>query len=180
MGRLPFIAAIACLVSIGSSAPVAAQTRSTGISIEGTIGTPLRTGGHDESIALGLRLGDRVTLLASAERLYWPTQHDGPGYTRGGTVSFVSGALRVTLAPRLRAAPYAIAGIGRGVSRPNVNDVFPTPVRNDATTLFFGGGIHVAATEHVGVIADLRAGFLAESDSLAIVLPAQIGVAWSF
>jgi hypothetical protein len=180
MGRLPFVSAIVCLLAISSPAVVSAQTGSIGIVIEGAIGTPLRTGGHDESVSLGLRVGDRVTLLGGAERLYWPTERNGPGYTRGGTFSFVNGALRVTVAPDLRAAPYAIAGIGRGVSRPNVNDIFPTPVRNDATVLFFGGGVRIAAAAHVDVIADVRAGFLAESDSLALVLPARVGLSWNF
>lgn len=168
------------MVSIGTPTPVSAQSRGTGISIEGAIGTPLRTGGHDESVALGLRLGERLTLLGGAERLYWPTERNGPGYTRGGTVSFVSGALRVSLAPHLRAAPYAIAGLGRGVSRPNVNDVFPTPVRNDATVVFFGGGVRIAASDHVSIIADVRAGLVGESDSVGLVVPARAGLAWNF
>jgi hypothetical protein len=180
MARLSFISALVCMAAIGAPTRVSAQTGGPGITIEGAVGTPLSTGGHDASIALGLQLGERLTLLGGAERLYWPTQRNGAGYTRGGTVSFANAALRVTLAPPLRAAPYAIVGLGRGVSRPNVNDIFPTPVRNDATVLFFGGGVRIAAAEHLSVIADVRAGLLAESDSLAIVLPARVGLSWQF
>jgi hypothetical protein len=46
--------------------------------------------------------------------------------SRGGTLMFVSGELRLALPPADLVSPFAIAGIGRGVSRPNVNAAFPT------------------------------------------------------
>ena len=78
--------------------------------------------------------------------------------------------------------PYALAGAGYGVSRPNVNDIFPDPVPNDASLLFFGGGVRVRATDHLRAFADVRFVFQAEGQGTGVFLlvPVRGGLAWRF
>ena len=64
-------------------------------------------------------------------------------YFRGGTYLLGSVELRFAPRGRGRVGPFATAGFAAGVSRPNVNEVFPTPVTNGARAVFGGGGLLV-------------------------------------
>ena len=71
-------------------------------------------------------------------------------------------------------------GFAAGVSRPNVNELFPDPVTNNVRAIFFGGGIHVPLKERVSLFADARMMVGAEAGELLAVAPIRAGVAWRF
>jgi hypothetical protein len=156
------------------------------ISIQGALGTNGNVGGNTQALSVGFWAGDRIGVLVSAERIHMPTevtQHvNGFSATRGGTTTFVSGEVQVVLFTFTRVSPYALAGAGRGVSRPNVNDIFPGPVTNDASLLFLGGGVRVPATEHLSVFADTRFVLQLERQGAGVFLfvPVRGGLAWRF
>ena len=68
-----------------------------------------------------------------------------------------------------------------GVSRPTVNETFPTRVTNDARFLIAGGGMEVPLRERFGLFGDVRMFFGAEGveDVLAAV-PIRAGMRWRF
>jgi hypothetical protein len=77
--------------------------------------------------------------------------------------------------------PFALAGFAAGVSHPNVNDVFPTPVTNAARAVFGGGGLQVPLDTRVAVFVDARMLIGAEgSEGIMAVAPVRAGVAWRF
>ena len=88
--------------------------------------------------------------------------------------------LRVTLLGRNRITPYGLAGLGAGVSRPNVNEIFPEPRTNGVRAIFFGGGIHVPLRQQLSLFADARVMVGAEAGELLAVAPLRAGLAWRF
>ena len=165
-------------------APVAAAAQESPVSVQGALGTNLNGGGNSASLSLGIAAGRRVDFLISAERNHLPTvvsQLDrGYSATRGGTTTFVSAEMRFVPLTFGRVSPYVLVGGGRGKSRPNVNDIFPNPVENDASMFFAGGGVRVPLSNHVSVFADVR--FVMENDAgeLGAFQPVRAGVAWRF
>jgi hypothetical protein len=106
---------------------------------------------------------------------------DGFSVTRGGTLTLVSGEVRASLFPPDRVSPYVLAGIGAGVSRPTVNDVFPDPVENDLRAGYVGGGVRVPLRNGLSVFGDARAMLAVEGgDGIMGVLPVRAGVTWRF
>lgn len=168
------------VLSIIAPAIAAAQEAPGAISIQGALGTQLGPGGHGESIALGISPGRRLTMLVGAERLHTPTERSASGATRGGTSTLVTAELRIVPVPLAGASPYFVLGYGRGISRPNVNDVFPDPVRNTTGIAFVGGGVRADVAPHVSAFADVRLGLQAERDTVGLVVPIRGGVAWRF
>jgi hypothetical protein len=77
-------------------------------------------------------------------------------------------------------SPYALAGVGRGISRPNVNDLFPDRVTNDVTLLFAGGGVRVPVTEQLSAFADMRFVIQGERGETGVFLPVRGGLTWRF
>jgi hypothetical protein len=156
------------------------------LSIQGALGTNANVGGNTQALSVGFRAGNRVGIFVNAERSHLPTEvteHEhGSSATRGGTTTFVSGEIQVLPFTRTRVLPYAVAGVGGGVSRPNVNDIFPERVTNDAGLVFFGGGVRVPATEYLSVVADLRWVLQVERQGAGVFLfvPVRGGLAWRF
>ena len=91
-------------------------------------------------------------------------------------------ALRVTLLGRDRVGPYALAGMAAGVSRPNVNELFPSRITTEVRGPFFGGGIQVPLRNRVTLFADVRMMLVIgkEADGLFAVAPVRAGIAWHF
>jgi hypothetical protein len=105
----------------------------------------------------------------------------GYSVTRGGTMTFGSGELRFAMLPAHHVSPFALAGIGRGVSRPNVNAEFPDRVTNDLRVLYFGGGVRVQLRGGLSLLADARATLALEDDDTVMgVWPVRAGVGWRF
>lgn len=119
-------------------------------------------------------------LVIGVERSHWPTEVGPTSATRGGTVTFISGEVRFLPVTVGRVSPYALASVGAGVSRPNVNTIFPDRVTNTAWLMVGGAGVRIAATDRLSVFADMRFGIHGELDTIRLLLPVRGGVAWRF
>jgi hypothetical protein len=164
----------------------AAQDAGVGVSVEGAIGSHIGDGGHAESLSLGMWFGTRFGAVVNAERSHVPTDvtffDDGYAATRGATTRFISGEFRYVPVTYKRLSPYVIAGIGRGVSHPNVNELFPDRVTHTVTLVFPGFGARVRMNAHLSAFADLRVMFQSregEPDA-GMFGPVRGGVAWRF
>jgi len=154
---------VLCVVSLMFGlvpAVASAQSRPPSFSIQGAAGATMVDPGNQVSAAVGFSPMPRLTLLLDVQRTHIPTRitrHEhGSSATRGGTLTAVSGEVRVSLWPPHRVTPYALAGFGGGRARPNVNETFPSPVTNSAGFIFFGGGVHVPIRERFSLFGDVR------------------------
>ena len=172
--------------STGAPAPPDAESeRRQHLSVQLAGGLTLIGGGNVLSTAFGYSPASRLELLLNVERNHLPFQlkrfTDGFSATRGGTMTFVSGELRLALLPADRMSPFAMAGAGGGVSRPNVNAEFPDRVRNELRVLYFGGGVRVPLRRGFSLLGDARAILALEgNDGVLAVWPVRVGVAWRF
>jgi hypothetical protein len=142
--------------------PAVAAGQETGIrlSIQGAIGSHIGDRGDAQSLSLGVSFGERFGVVVNAERSHVPTDvtffEGGYSASRGATTRFISGEFRYAPVTYKRTSPYVIAGIGRGVSRPNVNEFFPDRVTHKVTLQVPGFGVRVLLTEHLSAFADIR------------------------
>ena len=162
-------------------APAASQS----FLVHGSGGPTLVDAGHSLAVGAGFSPASHVTLLFDVERTHLSSRvrSDGRGGVsafRGGTVTMGTAELRVTLLGRNRITPYGLAGFGAGVSRPNVNEIFPEPRTNGVRAIFFGGGIHVPLRQQLSLFADARVMVGAEAGELLAVAPLRAGLAWRF
>jgi hypothetical protein len=172
------------VLSFVAPAVTLGQEAGTRVGVQGAFCSHINGGGNSQSLSVGFSFGERIGLLVSAERSHLPTEvtryEHGYGATRGGTTRFISGEMRFSPFRFGRVVPYALAGAGRGISRPNVNDLFPDPVTNDARLLFAGGGVRVPLTEHLSGFADMRFVIQGERGEAGVFLPIRGGLAWRF
>jgi hypothetical protein len=154
------------------------------ISVHAVVGTHVSDRGNNQTIGVGVRLNGRWELLISAERFHVPTrvtrEESVTTARRGGTTKFISGEVRFVPVTFSRLSPYLALSVGRGRSRPNVNEIFSDPVTNPAKLLFIGGGVRAAVTRRLSAFADLRVGYQGERDSIYALMPVRAGVAWRF
>jgi hypothetical protein len=154
------------------------------VRVQAAVGTHISDGGNSQSIAIGFLPDERWEILISAERFHVPTEvrHFNRSFSarRGGTTRFISGEVRFVPVTFNRISPYLLISAGRGISRPNVNNIFPDPVTNDALLLFGGGGFRLAVASRLSAFADIRFGFQGERDSIYSLMPVRGGVAWRF
>lgn len=174
------------LLSLVSPAVAAGQDAGIGVFVQGAIGSHYADGGDTRSAGLGISFGKRFAVAVNAERSHVPTDvtffDDGYAATRGGTTRFVSGEFRYVPVTYKRLSPYVIAGVGRGVSRPNVNQFFPVRVTHDVVLVFPGFGARVRLTDHLDAFGDLRIMFqsrVGEPDA-GVFGPIRGGLAWRF
>jgi hypothetical protein len=166
-------------------AVASAQSLVPSVSVQAAAGPTVVDSGHHVSAAVGFSPMPRVTLFLDVQRTQLSsriTHHErGSSSFRGGTMTAVSGEVRVSLWPARRVTPYVLGGLGAGVSRPTVNEVFPDPITNDARFFFFGGGVHVPLRDRLSVFGDVRllAGGEGRNGTLAI-LPVRVGIGWRF
>jgi hypothetical protein len=148
-------------------------------------GPTLKGGGNVLSAAFGYAPVSRLELLLNVERTHLPFEirryADGYGITRGGTMTFASGELRLALLPTDRVSPFVVVGAGGGVSRPTVNAEFPNAVTNRLRVLYFGGGVRVPLPRGFSVWGDVRPMLALEHyDTVMAVWPVRAGVTWRF
>ena len=142
--------------------------------------------GHSVAAGIGFSPTSRLTLLFDVQRTHLSSQFtsDGRGggsAFRGGTVTLAAAELRATILGHDRVSPYVFGGAGAGMSRPNVNERFPTPVTNNARALFVGGGIQVPLRGGISMFGDVRMVFGVEgNDGILAFAPVRAGVAWRF
>ena len=142
-------------------AVAAGQGTGIGVSVQGTIGTHYADGGDTQSIGLDISFNEHFGIVVNAERSHVPTDvtfYGDGGYaaTRGATTRFVSAEFRYVPVTYKRISPYVLGLIGRGVSRPNVNELFPGRVEHAVTLVGPGFGARVHLTDHLSTFADLR------------------------
>lgn len=172
--------------SPGSPAPTdAAGARRQRFSLQVAAGPTVIDSGHTLSAGVGYSPVSWLELLVNAERIHVPLEMtrypDGYSISRGGTRTFISGEARFSPLPTARVSPFAIAGAGGGISRPNVTAGFPDRVSNDLRVVYVGGGVSVPLGRGVSLIGDARAMVAVEGyDSVAAVWPFRVGVAWRF
>jgi hypothetical protein len=168
---------LACLVG-----PEAAHAQS--FVVQGAAGATVVDTGYSLAAGLGVSPSRHFDIVAAVERTHLAsrveTQRGVVSGFRGGTLTLGTAELRVSPFGRSRVAPYGVVGFAAGVSRPNVNDLFPNPVTNDVRAMFFGGGVHLPAGERFGVFADARMTIGTEAGELLAVVPIRGGVAWRF
>ena len=149
-------------------------------------GPTLTDSGYSVAAGVGLAATSHLAFDVSVERTHLATEvsSDGRGVTstfRGGTMTLGSGQLRVSIFDSNRLGPYGLVGFAAGVSRPNVNETFPTPVTNDVRAVFLGGGLHAPLGDRVSAFADLRMMFGAEGvEGIVAVVPLRAGLALRF
>ena len=184
---LTVAALLLVLITRGAAAqtPDANGPRLDRFSLQAGAGPLLRSGGHNLSAAFGFSPLSRLDFLVSVERTQVPFQRDtfsdGYSLTRGGTLTAVSGEVRVSLLPPLRVSPYGFAGIGGGVSRPTVNAEFPNPVKNALRVVYFGGGLRAPLGGGFSLFGDARVMMALEGDDgIMGIWPVRAGVAWRF
>ena len=173
---------LTCAMLLFVWAPVA-----SGQSFElyGSAGPTVTDKGQSLAAGVGVSPTSRLTLLGSIERTHLSggSRRDANSisYFRGGTYLLGSGELRFAPRGRDHVGPFVVGGFAAGVSRPNVDDVFPTPVTNAARALFVGGGILVPLGPRFTAFADARMLIGAEGiEGIVAVAPVRAGVAWRF
>ena len=170
---------------LGVVAPVSAQGR-PGFVVQGATGTNLNGGGYSHAISAGVAATRYLEILVSAERNHIPTKVnyyvDGFGISRGGTTSFISGEARVSFLPSKRVTPFALAGLGRGTARPNVNEHFADEHSYRAALLFVGGGVRARVAGPVHAFAESRLVLQLDTSESGIYgfTPIRAGVALRF
>jgi hypothetical protein len=168
-----------------SSGEVPSDTGGGKFSLQASAGPTVRDEGYVVSAAAGYALGSRVELIFNVERTHLPFQanhyENGSSALRGGTMTFASGELRVSVLPPDRISPFAVAGIGRGYSRPTVNATFPDPVKNELRVGYLGGGVRVPIRRGLGAFVDARLMLALEGyDGLMGLWPVRAGLTWRF
>src|SRR5688572_7342722 len=133
---------LACAVWLIACPP---DARGQSFEFYGSAGPTITDAGHSLAAGVGVSPTPRLTLLVNVERTHLSSQvrreAGSTSYFRGGTYLLGSGELRFAPRGHDRIGPFAVAGFAAGVSRPNVNDVFPMPVTNGARAVFVGGGL---------------------------------------
>lgn len=153
--------------------------------IYGSAGPTITDKGYSVAAGVGVSPTSRLTLLGSIERTHLSSRSrrdaNSTSYFRGGTYLLGSGELRFAPRGHDHVGPFVVGGFAAGVSRPNVNDVFPAPVTNAARALFVGGGVLVPLGPRFTAFADARMMFGAEGiEGIVAVAPVRAGVAWRF
>ena len=166
-----------------ASCPQAAHGQS--FEVYGSAGPTITDPGFSLAAGVGVSPTSRLTLLAHIERTHLSAQITGESgsrsYFRGGTYLLGSAELRFTPLGHHRVGPFALGGFAAGVSRPNVNEAFPTPVTNGARAAFGGGGLLVPLGQRLAAFADVRMLFGVEgTEGIVAVAPVRAGVAWRF
>jgi hypothetical protein len=155
-------------------------------SVEGAGGVQLAYVGATVSAAFGFAPTRNLTLLLAVERSHirdkFEQYPDGYSLERGGTETFVSGELRYAFLVDRRVSPYVLGGTGRGRSKPNVNDMFPTPNERTIQVVYYGGGVRIPLGTEVDAFVDGRFMMQVEgrSDYFGVRFPVRGGVAWRF
>ena len=154
-------------------------------SIEGAAGVQLAYTGTIQSVAFGFAPTRSLTLLIGAERSrtedkieFYP---DGYASERGGGVEFISAELRYAFFANARVSPYVVAGGGRGVERPNVNEIFPYGVERAIVVIYYGVGARIPLHRRVDAFADWRMIVTGDDAAeMAVLGPLRSGLAFRF
>jgi opacity protein-like surface antigen len=165
-------------------APSVAEAQA--LAVHAAAGPTLVDAGYSFAAGVSYSPTSRLTLLFQYDHSHINSRTTGDGRGsvtnfRGGTLFLGSAELRVTPFRRDRIGPYGLAGLAAGLSRPNVNAVFPDRVNNRAGGLVLGGGMHFPVNDRFSAFADVRMIVGAEGvEGMFGVAPVRAGVAWAF
>jgi hypothetical protein len=155
--------------------------------VHGSAGLTITDAGYSLAAGFGFAPTTRLTVVFGLDRTHLASRltTDARGRLssafRGGTITLAAAELRATIFRRDRVSPYVVGGIGAGVSQPNVNEIFPERVTNQARVLFVGGGVHVPLQERISLFGDVRMVFGVEgSEGIVAFAPVRAGLAWRF
>jgi hypothetical protein len=154
-------------------------------SIEGAAGLQLYYTGTIQAVAVGFAPTRSVTILIGAERSrtedeieFYP---DGYASERGGLVEFVSAGVRYAFFANKRISPYVVAGAGRGVERPNVNEFFPHGIDRNIVVIYYGGGARMPIHRRLDTFVDWRLVITGDDAAeMAVLGPLRGGMAFRF
>lgn len=155
-------------------------------SVEGAAGLQVYYDGSAQSVAFGFSPNRSLTVLVSAERTHIQDRvalyEYGYSAERGGTEQFVTGGVRYAFLTRRRVSPYVLGGIGRGISRPNVNEFFPDRKERNIHVLYYGGGVRIPVGPRFDAFVDARFIMSAEAatDYFGVRMPVRAGIGWRF
>ena len=80
-----------------------------------------------------------------------------------------------------RVSPYAVAGAGLGVERPNVNELFPYGIDRTIVAIYYGGGARIPIHRRLDAFADWRLIVTADDAAeMAVLGPLRAGIAFRF
>ena len=164
-------------------APGVANAQS--FALYGSAGPTIVDTGNSLAAGAGVSPTSRLSFVVAFERTHLSsrTSRDREVISnfRGGTLYLGTAEVRFSPFGRGRFGPFGLAGIAAGVSRPNVNAAFPTPVTNEVRAVFFGGGIDVPLSDRLTLFADARMTVGAEgNEGMVAVAPVRAGMAWRF
>lgn len=154
--------------------------------VEGAAGLQVYYDGSAQSVAFGFSPNRSLTVLVSAERTHIQDRvalyEYGYSAERGGTEQFVTGGVRYAFLTRRRVSPYVLGGIGRGISRPNVNEFFPDRKERNIHVLYYGGGVRIPVGPRFDAFVDARFIMSAEAatDYFGVRMPVRAGIGWRF
>ena len=119
---------------------VASTASGQSLMLQGSGGPTITDSGYSLAVGIGFAPTSRLTVLFDVERTHLSSRFtsDGRGggaAFRGGSFTFAAAELHASILGRDRVSPYVLAGYAAGVSRPNVNEMFPHVVTNDARAL---------------------------------------------
>jgi opacity protein-like surface antigen len=150
--------------------------------VQASAGPTLYDVGHSVAAGVGLVATKQLAVVVEFERTHNPSQitrRDGvTSASRRGTLTAGTAQVHVALRGWDRVGPYGLAGMVVGVSRPNVNEIFPDRVTHNVRGISIGGGIHLPVGERISLFADVR--FSVTCCALHGVAPVRTGMAWSF
>lgn len=163
--------------------PAAANGQS--FALYGSAGPTITDKGNSFAVGAGVSATSRFDFVFSFDRTHLSSRTSREGdvvsHFRGGTLQLGTAEVRFMPFGHARVGPFALAGAAAGVSRPNVNEVFPNRITNGVRAVFFGGGINVPFGERFALVADVR--MMAGSEGLegvVAVAPVRGGIVWRF
>ena len=162
-------------------APAAASEERERLTVQFGAGPTLVDQGSLWSIAFGYLPASRLELLLNVERDRMTYKFErirgADTVVLGGAMSFVSAETRIALRPADQVSPFAVAGVGGGVSRPR----FPERGSKDSLVVYAGGGVRVPIRPGLSLWSDARMIFeVKNEDGVPRTWPIRVGVAWRF
>jgi hypothetical protein len=160
-------------------------THGQSFELHGSAGPTITDRGNSFALGAGFSPTSRLTVVVGVDRTHLSSrtrrEGDVTSTFRGGTLLLGTAEVRFAPFAGARVGPFALAGVAAGVSRPNVNETFPTRVRNDVRAVFVGGGVNVPLSDTLAFVADARMLLGAERiDGIVAVAPVRAGIVWRF
>ena len=185
IGSLMVLVVVFAAAAASAQDAPAASARPLRWSVEGAAGLQIQYTGTIQSVAVGFAPTRSLTFLIGAERSRTEDEikiyPDGYSSTRGGRVEFVSGEVRYAFFANKRVSPYVVGGWGRGMERPNVNELFPYGVDRKIVVIYYGGGARIPVHRRLDAFADWRLIITGDDAAeMAVLGPLRAGIAFRF